>query len=222
MSATRLREHLLVLLLNLTALGVLAWRLRDPRLGAVYVEPAPTPTTAPTATPLRLQVHVSGAVRRAGVVSLAEGARASDAVAAAGGFATEADRAGLNLAAPLADGVQLHVPARGELAAPPAGVVPGRGGTGAGGGVGAVAGGARAGAGGVGIGASGVPGGGIDLNRASAAELEALPGVGPALAARIVSHREAQGPFATAEDLLQVSGIGAKTLARMADAVVVR
>jgi competence protein ComEA len=221
MSVARLREHLLVVLLNLTALGVLAWQLRDPRLGAVYVEPAPTRTPAPSATPMRLHVHVSGAVRRPDVVALPEGARARDAVAAAGGFAPDADRAGLNLAAPLGDGVQLHVPALGESAPPAAGVVAGRGGvTG-----GAGAGGASSAGGSIAAGGSGAPGGAggaIDVNRASAAELEALPGVGPALAARIVAHREANGPFGSPEDLLQVSGIGAKTLARMADAVVVR
>ena len=62
----------------------------------------------------------------------------------------------------------------------------------------------------------------LDLNRASAAELEQLPGIGPALAARIVAHREAEGPFASPRDLLEVSGIGEKTLARFEDRLRVR
>ncbi len=224
MSAVRIRELLLVVLINLTAMGVLVWRLRDPRATAVRVEPAPTATAAPSATPVRLRVHVSGAVRRPGVVALGEGARAQEAVTAAGGFGPEADRAGLNLAAPLADGVQLHVPIEGEASRPAAGVAPGAGGivAWAGGGTGGGASGVGGASGSAGAGAAGGAGAAIDVNRATAAQLEALPGVGPALAARIVAHRESSGRFATVQDLLQVSGIGAKTLARMADAVVVR
>jgi competence protein ComEA len=60
---------------------------------------------------------------------------------------------------------------------------------------------------------------GVDLNRADAAELETLPGVGPVLADRIVAYREANGPFSTIEDLLSVPGIGEAKLEAMRDAV---
>lgn len=205
--------YLAIVLLNLAALGAAALTLRDPREGAVRIVPPPSPTPAPTATPPRLSVFVSGAVATPDVVVLPEGARARDAVAAAGGFAADADRAATNLAAPLMDGQQLHVPVLGE--APAAG-----GGTGAGEP-------AAGGHGGPAPAAGGSPGaapsaGRLDINRASAADLEALPGIGPALAARIVAHRAAHGPFTSVEDLLAVGGIGPKTLDRFAGQIVVR
>jgi competence protein ComEA len=201
----RLRGYLTVMLLNLTALGLIVWQLRDPRAGAVRLVPPPSPTPAPTATAVRLQIYVSGAVATPGVVSLPEGARVQEAVAAAGGFSAEADQAAVNLAAPLADGQQVHVPAPGEGSGALAGI------TGPPAGAGAVSGPAGAGA-----------GGRVDINRAAAADLEALPGIGPALAARIVAHRDANGPFGGPEDLLAVSGIGEKTLARFQDQIAVR
>lgn len=195
--------YLAIVLLNLAALGAAALTLRDPREGAVRIVPPPSPTPAPTATPPRLSVFVSGAVATPDVVVLPEGARARDAVAAAGGFAADADRAAINLAAPLMDGQQLHVPVLGE--APAAGGGTGAGEPAAGGSPGAAPAAGR-----------------LDINRASAADLEALPGIGPALAARIVAHRAAHGPFTSVEDLLAVGGIGPKTLDRFAGQIVVR
>lgn len=231
------RAHLAIALVQLLALGLIGWRLRDPRAGAVRIEPPPTLTPAPSPSPLRLRVHVSGAVARPSVVSLPEGARAGDAVRAAGGFAPEAAQAAVNLAAPLGDGQQLHVPSQAELegvgalggppVGPAAGVareppgMPGAPSSLAGGNPGLAAGppaAAGSGASGPGIAADGR----IDVNRAGAAELEALPGIGPALAARIVAHRGSQGPFRQAGDLLAVPGIGEKTLARFADQIIVR
>ncbi len=208
------RGYLTVVLLNLTALGVIVWQLRDPRATAVRIEPPPTSTPAPTATAVLLHVYVSGAVETPDVVVLPMGSRARDAVVAAGGFASGADRDGVNLAARLADGQQLHVPADGEMAGPPPGV---SGGSGLGA-DGSVGGGAAPSSGGGSVGSAGR----INVNTATALELEALPGVGPALAARIVAHRQAHGPFRRPEDLLAVSGIGEKTLTRFADRVAVR
>jgi competence protein ComEA len=208
----RFADLLAVLLLNLTALGGIVWALRDPRPSAVRIELPPTASPAPAPTPVRLHVYVSGAVATADVVELAEGARARDAVLAAGGFTAAADPAAINLAAPLADGQQLHVPARGEQAGPPAGL------SGPGGPV-------AAGSGATGGGAArpeAAPAGPINVNTASAAELEALPGVGPALAGRIVAYRQANGPFGAVEDLLEVSGIGERTLERFKGQVAVR
>jgi competence protein ComEA len=148
-----------------------------------------------------------------GVVELPEGARADDAVRAAAGFRPEADTAAVNLAAPVADGAQLHVPAVGEL---PASV--GAPGTSA---FGRLAAGQPAAAAVTGpstAGASGV----VNVNQATAAELESLPGIGPALAQRIVDYRMANGPFARIEDLTAVSGIGERTLEKLRDRIVVR
>jgi len=214
MNAARLRELLLVAALNVAALGASLTALRDPREGAVAVVAAPSPTPAPTPTVALLHVYVSGAVASPDVVALAPGARAADAVAAAGGFAEDADRAGLNLAAPLGDGQQLHVPAEGEIGGGPAGIAAHGAASAAGG---------QATVGGAASGPAGAASGSlVDVNRATAAELEALPGVGPALAARIVAYRDANGPYASPDDLERVSGIGARTLERMRPFLVVR
>ena len=123
-------------------------------------------------------VHVTGAVRRPGVYTLQEGARAAAAVRRAGGPTRRADLSGLNLAAPVADGQQIVVPVRG--AAPAAAPGPQAGGT----------------------------AGPVSLSRATAADLEALDGIGPTLAARIIRWREENGPFASVDDLRDVPGIG--------------
>lgn len=217
MALTEYRGYLTIVLLNLTALGLIVWQLRDARTGAVLIDPAPTRTPAPEPTEVRIRVYVSGSVASPDVVALREDARALDAIEAAGGFADAADRASVNLAQPLSDGQQLHVPATGE---PPSMLLQ----------VAAAAPLPDASArGGVGAGNEGAPAGGgstasrsVNINRATAAELEALPGIGPALATRIVAHRQANGAFESPDDLLQVSGIGSKTLARFRDRVVVR
>ncbi len=211
----RHRGYLAITLANLTALGLIVAMLRDPRATAVKVLPPPTALPLPSTTPARLHVDVAGAVAAPDVVILPEGARADDAIAAAGGFDAFADRTAINLAAPLADGQQLYVPAKGEAAAPdgpgasPA-TMPG-------------APGAAAGVGGMGgFSNSGNTGSTINVNTATAAELESLPGIGPALASRIVAHRDANGLFDSPQELLAVSGIGEKTLARFVDRVRVR
>jgi competence protein ComEA len=159
--------------------------------------PGPAHATAPPGTG-EVVVHVAGAVRRPGVVRLPPGARVVDAVAAAGGPGRTAELASVNLARPVVDGEQLLVLARGQQ--PPAGA-------------GAVA--ARPG------GAAGVPGGPVggtsavvDLNTATVADLDGLPGVGPVLAQRILDWRSRHGRFSSVDELREVSGIGA---ARFAD-----
>jgi len=132
-------------------------------------------------------VHVVGAVAVPGLVRLRPGARVADAIDAAGGSGAEADLAGVNLARAVTDGEQLVVPVLG--APPPA------------------AGAAPAGTAPVGDGT-------VDLNTADAAALEELPGVGPVLAERIVEHR-AQRPFATVDELDDVTGIGPAMMARL-------
>ncbi len=130
-----------------------------------------------------LLVHVLGAVARPGIVELRPGARVVDAIASAGGLAADADAGGVNLVRPVSDGEQLVVPREGEVIAPQA--------TGVGGGP------AGASAGSL-----------VNVNLASATELQSLPRIGPALAQRIVDWREAHGSFAAPADLMKVSGIG--------------
>ncbi len=153
------------------------------------------------APPPDLIVHVAGAVTRPGIVHLAAGARVVDAIDAAGGVADDADLDQLNLAAPLGDGVQVRVPHQGETVPSPVSPAP-------------------IGPGGGGAGAPPAPTV-VDLNRATAAELEQLPGIGPSLAAAIVTWRTDHGPFKRIDDLLDVPGIGPAKLGSLADRVTI-
>lgn len=152
-------------------------------------------------------VHVSGAVRRPGLITLSATARVGDAVDAAGGLTGDADGDRINLARVLVDGEQVHVPVEGEELPPATAGDPG-----------AAPGSAAPSDGGGGL----DPQGRIDLNRATAAELETLPGIGPARATAIVDHREQHGPFGVPGDLRAVSGIGEATFQNLAPLIVVR
>jgi len=167
--------------------------------------PGSSASVAP-GTPRSVFVHVHGHVQRPGLYELPAGARVVDVVAAAGGLTETADEAGVNLARPLVDGEQLRVPAPGDPAAPS---------NGAGGGGGAGAGpGAAAGPGGAAVGP-------VDLNRADEAALQSLPGVGPATSSAILEWREQNGAFRSVDDLLEVSGIGEKTVEKLRPLVTV-
>jgi len=149
-------------------------------------------------------VHVVGAVRHPGVYRLAPGAHAIDAVEAAGGMLGGAVADAVNLAAEVADGEQIAIPDADDAAAIE---VPAPGSVGTASGTG------------VGVPASGTP---ININTADAVALEELPGVGPSTAAKIVADREANGPFASVDDLSRVSGIGPKKLEQLKGAASVR
>ena len=151
-------------------------------------------------------VHVAGAVSSPGVVELPSGSRVVDAVRAAGGLRPDADPDRVNLAAELVDGQRIVIPALGQEV--PAEVVP----TGS-----SPAGGGPSSSGGGTGGASGP----VDLNTATAEQLDSLPGVGPATAAAILSHREQHGPFRSVEDLIEVRGIGEAKLDGLRDLVTV-
>ena len=174
--------------------------MRPPPTGAA-ASPAMNPTTGSAAGPGGLSttsgsvvVHVTGAVSRPGVVTLPPGSRVTDAINAVGGASAEADTQQLNLARVLSDGEQIRVPRIGEVLPDPA-PQPG----------GATAPGARTAPGKSGDGgASGT----VNINTASASELEKLPGIGPALAQRIVEYRDSHGPFANVDALTDVPGIG--------------
>lgn len=172
---------------------------------------APTPPangalpSSATVTQGVLVVHVAGAVKNPGVYRVGPGSRVFDAVNAAGGALPAAELAALNLAAPLADGLQVFVPTKEEAAK----MVPHPGAVLAPDSV-------------PGSAANSHPGNGLlNLNTASAAELDALPGVGPVLAERIVTWRTDHGPFASVDALDAVSGIGAKMMASLRDLVTV-
>lgn len=144
--------------------------------------------------PKEVWVHVAGAVRRPGVYGLPAGSRAEVALRSAGGPSRRADLAAVNLAAPLSDGQQVLVPARGRAAAPS----------------GRAEGPAAVGA---------APGAKLSLSSATQAELEQLDGIGPALARRILEYRDAHGGFRSVGELQQVDGIGEKRLAALSAAV---
>jgi competence protein ComEA len=162
--------------------------------------PAPTPTPTPAAD---LVVHVAGAVTRPGVVVLPAGSRVVDAVDAAGGALPGTALDSVNLARLLVDGEQVRV----GLPADPAVASPG------GPDAASAAGGPTGGEG------SGVAP--VDLNAATAGDLDALPGIGPVLAQRIVDWRAQNGRFGSVEELLEVAGIGPSVLADLQGRVTV-
>lgn len=136
-----------------------------------------------------IYVFVSGAVLNAGVIECTRGCRINDAIALAGGFSDEANRDYVNLAQPINDGDQIHVPALGEVDAlerkPPA------------------------------SGNKTLPQILININDATVADLDNLPGIGPALAERIVDYREANGGFREVSELQSVKGIGPAVFAKL-------
>jgi competence protein ComEA len=163
--------------------------------GATAVPDPSAPSVGEVAeTSATVVVSVVGLVARPGLVTLPSGARVAEAVEAAGGLLPEADQASVNLAAVLTDGQQVVVG------------VPGASGA-------AVSSGAAAGSG-------AAPGGRLNLNTAGVAELDALPGVGPVLAQRIVDHRK-RTPFTSVDELDDVPGIGPAIAAALAELVTV-
>ncbi|HUV93573.1 MAG TPA: helix-hairpin-helix domain-containing protein [Anaerolineae bacterium] len=149
------------------------------------------PTPTPTQTPTPIHVHMTGAVQRPGVYLLPPQSRLFQAVDAAGGLTSDADPERVNLADRIQDAQQVFIPRLGKT--PPPSPTP--------------------------IAASlsrstesGQLGHGlININTASAAELDAMPGIGPVYAARIIAYREAHGPFSSPAEIVQVKGIGTAT-----------
>lgn len=159
-------------------------------------------TTSTTAS--SIVVYVSGAVKTPGVYTLAGGSRVDDAVRAAGGMTDRAESTGTNLAALVNDGEHVHVLAVGEPPSAPeasnATSVPSSGGKGGG----KKRGGAKT---------------TVNINTATAEQLQSLPGVGPATSKAIIAWRDENGRFTSVDDLLNVSGIGKATLAKLRDHV---
>ena len=193
-----------VVVLSAGAAGVGAWKLApspapvqvpDQVLaGAGEPLPAGAGAEADAANSETVFVHVAGEVATPGLIELPADARIADALAEAGGPAADADLAAVNLAARVADGEQVYVPAAGEE--PPAAAA------------GAADGGARGTA-------------TVNINIASAEELQQLPGIGPVLAERITRYREEHGEFAAVEDLQAVPGIGPALMGQLRTEVTV-
>jgi competence protein ComEA len=158
---------------------------RLPAPGGVEILPPPTAVVIPTPTPAPVRVYVSGAVKSPGVYTLPPGSIVQDAVGMAGGFADGADLSSVNLAARLSDGQQVQVLLKGESR-------PNRTPQ-----------------------AAATPSGPVNINTASASELESLPSIGPVLAQIIIQYRQEHGPFRTVDALLLVPGIGPATLEKI-------
>jgi competence protein ComEA len=139
-----------------------------------------------------LVVDIVGAVRRPGLYRLSQGARVADALSRAGGATPRAQLDLVNLAAPISDGEQIVVPRRGAV---------GAGGEGGGGG------------------AAGVPAGPVHLNTATLEQLDALPGVGPVTAQKILDYRQEHGAFGSVDELDAIPGIGPARLGQLRDLV---
>jgi competence protein ComEA len=183
--------------------AMLAWRQPQPVAFQVQQPPA-TSTPAPTATPAPIKIEVAGAVQQPGIYELLASARVADAIAAAGGLAANADEEALSLARALQDGEKLVAPTARPTRPASAAVTsstPEQ--------VGAARGGDLSSA------------GPVNLNSASAQELEALPAIGPVTAQAIVDYRTANGPFRSVEEIAKVKGIGAATLEKLKPLVTV-
>ena len=204
-------SRLVAIAVALLVLAAGAYFLLRPEPAPVVVPralPVPAPSSSAAAPPEEsvganpssgpeILVHAAGAVRKPGVYRFLGEARVVDLMYAAGGAIAEADLGRINLASPLSDGVRVFFPFAGEE--PPR-----------------VVSGAEAGEG-----AKQEPPGPIDLNSASAAALQQLPGVGPVTAAAIVEHRGEHGPFTSVEGLLEVGGIGPAKLEQLSPHVAV-
>jgi competence protein ComEA len=199
------RVGVAVLLVVALVVGFIWYRLGADDSGSSSTPPRP-PASATAATGGssadakkggRVTVHVAGAVATPGVYDLDANARVIDAVEAAGGGTPDADLNRLNLAAKVADGQRVHVQRVGEVA--PA--APGASGSAGGG--------------------SADPSGLVNLNSATPAELETLPGIGPTLAEAIISERERRGGFRSVNELRDVRGIGEKRFADVKDKVTI-
>ena len=185
------RRHALVLVGGLLVLLLLVGRQLAGGDAPVRAGQLVVEADAPSRQRPRVLVHVVGAVRRPGLYRVRDGARIADAVARAGGATRKADLALINLAAPVADGAQVVVPRRQA----------------------AVSGG------GAGPGAASGPPGPVHLNTATLEDLDALPGVGPTTAQRILDYRQEHGAFSSVDELDAVPGIGPARLEQLRELV---
>lgn len=196
----RYRVLVVSLLAVAIAAGAVYFLARRPQPAPITIStPIPSPTPVPTdpPTPAPLRVYVTGAVRRPDVYLLPPMSIVKDAVAAAGGPTADADLERINLALQLVDQQQIYVPRQGEDVPPV--VAPANPGN-----------------------APAAESGPIDINTATLEELDTLPGVGPAIAQRIIDYRNENGPFGAIEEIMNVKGIGPATFEKFKDQIAVR
>jgi competence protein ComEA len=210
----RNRHLIFILFVCLAAGGAGLFYLRQPPPSVVEIVPSqatatPLPTPLPTATPTPapVRVYITGAVVHSDVYFLPAGSIIKDVIAAAGGFTADADLEHINQALEVQDQQQIHVPRQGEVSAP---LPPVQGGL---------------------VAQASAPSRSpapvsqntvINLNTASLEELDSLPGIGPAIAQRIIEYRETAGGFKNVEQITEVSGIGEATLAKIKARVTVQ
>lgn len=185
---------------GLLSAGILWLASQPPRGNAITLLPPPTP--------IPIQVHVKGAVQSPGVYALPPESRVQDAIAAAGGFAPQADETALNLAAPLVDGAQVEIPLKIQEVVPPppaegAPIPPDQPSP-----------------------TSSAPTASpstskVNINTASQEELETLSGIGPVTAEKIITFRTENGLFTSIEEIQKVSGIGPATFEKIKDSITV-
>jgi competence protein ComEA len=161
----------------------------------------PAPSLVPTATQAPILAYVTGAVAHPGVYALPQDSRIENAIAAAGGATSDANMLAINLAERVHDAQQIYVPYQSDTATP---ILPTPMPTAAS----------------VSTGSSGSQR--VNINSASVSELETLPGIGPALAQRIIDYRVTNGPFNAPEDIINVRGIGEQTFQQLRDLITVR
>ncbi len=195
MSKQRLAQVVFSSIVFLVVLFVIYTILKRPEPASppltITLQPRPTPEPA-TPTPAAINVYVSGAVNKPDVYALPVDSIVKDAIVAAGGATADADLDRINLAAHLADQMQVYVPRKGEAApSAPDGPAPDA---------------ATA---------------KIDINTASAEELDKLPGIGPAIAKAIIDYRTQNGPFKTIEAINDVKGIGDALFEKIKDQITV-
>ena len=198
-SLTRSELVGLVAVVVVALAGIAMWYVRSlPRpveVGAARAPVAVVASPSASPSPAVIVVNVAGWVRHPGVYEFRDGDRVIDALGAAGGARKGALLDALNLAALLTDAQQILVPKAGAAAVP--GVVPGA------------------------TSVAGSAGSKINVNTATEAQLEELPGIGPVLAQRIIDYRTEHGPFPSVDALDDVSGIGPATLSDLEDLVTV-
>ena len=193
------RKSLLILLLILIAVaGGTYYGCYTQEKEAVQLDVAANPAVQQGGTEkgAEITVYVTGAINKPGVVTVKEGARTADAVNACGGLLPTADAEKVNMAQVLKDGQQVRVPEKqaGSSALP-------------------------ANTGKASSAVKTKADGPININTASAEELDALPGIGPAMAKRIIEYRETEGAFTAIEDIKKVKGIGEAKFEKMKDKI---
>ncbi len=195
MSKQRIAQVVFLSIAGLIVLFVIYTILKRPEPASpplvITLQPRPT-AESPTPTPATINVYVAGAVNKPDVYALPLNAIVKDAIAAAGGATADADLERVNLATRLVDQMEVHVPEKGEAAPPPSNGSPPSASTEL-----------------------------ININTASAEELDKLPGIGPSIAKAIIDYRTKNGPFKQIEDINDVKGIGDALFEKIKDLITV-